>query len=291
MSLPDLLPLLALIAAGLALVIPSAALASHMDILLAALVLVTALDIDPRRLLGIGERARALLFLAIVPLLALGAGAWALAHLAHGPERDGTLALGLAPAEVASVGLIGLMGGASELAVAVLAVSMALSAAIGPPALVLLGHSSHGASAGPLIARFALVVIAPLAAGLWLRGALPGLARRERALSALSSLIVVALIFAALSATHAGLGTAVLVSLAFLAVSSLVAGAAVWGFGHRIDPSLVLTIGMRDFAVAAALAAAAFGDRAAQVAGVYGTLMLIAGATATSMARRRRRRP
>jgi predicted Na+-dependent transporter len=35
---------------------------------------------------------------------------------------------------------------------------------------------------------------------------------------------------------------------------------------------------MRDFAVAAALATEAFGPRAAVVAGVYGVLMLIAGA-------------
>jgi len=287
----DLLPLLAVIAAGLALLVPSAALASHVDLLLAALVLVTALDIDPRQLLGIAGHAPAILLLAVVPLLVLGAVAWALAQTVHGPVHDGTLALGFAPAEVASVGLIGLMGGASELAIAVLALSLALSALIGPPALVLLGHAGHGAEAGPLVGRFALVVIAPLGAGLFLRGALPGLARREAALSAASSLIVAGLIFASLSATHfAGLGSSVLVSLGFLGLSGLVAGAAVWLLGRHFERSLALTIGMRDFAVAAALAAAALGARAAQVAGIYGTLMLIAGAGATTLVRRARSR-
>ena len=57
-------------------------------------------------------------------------------------------------------------------------------------------------------------------------------------------------------------------------------------FAGRFNPTLALTIAMRDFAVAAALAAAAFGPRAAQVAGIYGTLMLIAGATATTVVRR-----
>lgn len=41
-----------------------------------------------------------------------------------------------------------------------------------------------------------------------------------------------------------------------------------------------LTIGMRDFAVAAALASQAFGTRASAVPGVYGVLMLLAGAAA-----------
>jgi predicted Na+-dependent transporter len=42
---------------------------------------------------------------------------------------------------------------------------------------------------------------------------------------------------------------------------------------------------MRDFAVAAALAAEAFGPRAAVVAGVYGVLMLIAGAALAARVR------
>ena len=60
---------------------------------------------------------------------------WGLSQLVHGDTRDGVLALGLAPAEVASVGLIGLMGGATELALAVLTVSLVLSALAGPPVL------------------------------------------------------------------------------------------------------------------------------------------------------------
>ena len=107
-----------------------------------------------------------------------------------------------------------------------------------------------------------------------------------------SSLIVVLLIYASLSDTHGDkLGTAALVSAAFLGVSALLAAGSVRAFGHRFDRRLALTIGMRDFAVAAALATAAFGPRAAQVAGVYGTLMLIAGATVTAIVRRRQRRP
>jgi predicted Na+-dependent transporter len=53
---------------------------------------------------------------------------------------------------------------------------------------------------------------------------------------------------------------------------------------------LVLTIAMRDFAVAAALATAAGGSRAARVAGVYGVLMLLVGAAFTGLVRRHARR-
>ena len=41
-----------------------------------------------------------------------------------------------------------------------------------------------------------------------------------------------------------------------------------------------LVIGLRDFAVAAALAAQAFGPAAATVCGVYGVLVLLVGAAA-----------
>jgi predicted Na+-dependent transporter len=131
----------------------------------------------------------------------------------------------------------------------------------------------------------------PLVLGLLARGARPELARREAELSAASSLAVVLLVYASLSDTRGGeLTSAVLISAAFLALSAALAVGAMRVFRQRLDPSLALAIGMRDFAVAAALAAGAFGSGAAHVAGVYGVLMLIAGATVTAVARRRVRR-
>jgi predicted Na+-dependent transporter len=189
------------------------------------------------------------------------------------------------------VGLIGLLGGAAELGIAVLAVSLVLSAVAGPPALALLGGAGHAAHVLPLLARCALVVMLPLVLGLLARGARPELARREAELSVASSLAVVLLVYASLGDTRGGdVTSAALISAAFLALSALLAVAAVRSFGHRFDPSLALAIGMRDFAVAAALAAGAFGSAAAHVAGVYGVLMLLAGASVTTVVRRRVRR-
>jgi predicted Na+-dependent transporter len=289
--IPDLLPVLALIAAAMARVVPSSTLSSHVDVLLALLVLATALDIDPRQLLRVGARWRTILLLVVVPALALAGGGWLIAQLGHGETRNGVLALGFAPAEVASVGLIGLMGGAAELAVGVLALSLVLSALAGPPALAALGHASHGAHVLPLLGRFGLIVLLPLVIGLLLRGARPELAKREHELSVSSSIIVILLIFASLSDTHSGdLAGPTALSAAFLAFSGLLAALSLRTFGRRFEPTLALTIGMRDFAVAAALAQGAYGARAAQVAGIYGTMMLIAGATVTAVVRRIQRR-
>jgi predicted Na+-dependent transporter len=286
---PDLLPGLALIAAVLAYLLPSATVASRVDVLLGVLVLVTALDIDPRQLLAVSAQWRTIFLLAVVPLLALASGGWVLAQLVHGDVRNGVLALGLSPTEVASVGLIGLIGGSAELGIAVLAVSLVLSALVGPPALAVLGGAGHAAHVLPLLGRFALVVMLPLALGLLARGTRPELARREVELSVASSLTVVALIYASLSDARGGnLASAALLSAAFLAFSALLAVGTLCAFGRRFDRSLALAIGMRDFAVAAALAAGAFGAGAAHVAGVYGVLMLLTGASVTGVIRRAR---
>lgn len=252
---------------------------------------VTALDIDPRQLVAVHSHWRLVTLLSIVPLTLLALVAWGLAAFVHGSTRTGLLAMGLSPTEVASVGLIGLMGGLAEVAIAVLACSLVLSALLGGPLLGLLAGGAHHVDALALLGRFALVVIVPLAAGLLARGARPQLARREPELSAIASLLVAGLIYASLSATGGGaLASAIAVSAAFLLASALLALAALSLLSPGADRSLALTIGMRDFAVAAALAQASAGASAARVAGVYGVLMLLCGASITSVVRRGRRR-
>jgi bile acid:Na+ symporter, BASS family len=281
---PDALPVLALAAAGLARLVPSHAIADHVDLLLAALVLLTALDIDPRQLTELAGHVRTIVLLVVVPAFALAALGWLISRFVAGDLRDGVLALGFAPAEVASVGLIGLIGGMAEAAIAVVGLSLVVSAVAGPPLLAAIAGGAQAARPLALLGHFALIVLLPLLAGLVIRGLTPALARRDAEISLGSTLILLLLIFGSLTGTGAAtLGSALLVSVAFLSCSSLVAWVTQRTLSHRLDPPLALTIGMRDFAVAAALAAAAFGPRAAQVAGVYGTVMLIAAAIVSAL--------
>jgi bile acid:Na+ symporter, BASS family len=287
---PDALPVLALGAAGLARLIPSHAVADHVDLLLAALVLLTALDIDPQQLAELAGHVRTIVLLVIVPACALAALGWLISRCVTGDLRDGVLALGFAPAEVASVGLIGLIGGMAEAAIAVVGLSLVLSAVAGPPLLTAIAGGARAAQPLSLLGHFALIVLLPFLVGLVIRGLTPGLARRDAEISLGSTLTLLLLIFGSLTATGAAtLGSALLVSIAFLSLSAAVAWVTQRALSHRLDPPLALTIGMRDFAVAAALAAAAFGPGAAQVAGVYGTVMLVAAAIVSALMRRARR--
>lgn len=229
------------------------------------------------RLWALRRRPGPVLALSFGPPAVLAPLAWAVGRLFDGPVREGVLALGVAPTEVAAVGLVALAGADAVLALAVVAVSLVISAALGPVLLAALG-GSRDVDLARLLGSFALVVLVPLAAGLAARALRPGLARAEPEYAAGSALVVAALVYAALSGTAGDggdLGAAALAGAAFLAASAAVAALAL---REAHDRAPAFCVGMRDFAVAAALATQAFGPRAAVVAGVYGVLMLIAGA-------------
>jgi predicted Na+-dependent transporter len=291
---PRALTPLALVAAALALVVPSTQLAGHSDLLLAVLVLATALGISASELAGLRRHAGAVAALSVAPLLALAVLAWLIGRL-FGPDvRDGLLAVGLSSSEVAAVGLVALAGADATIALAAVTGSLVLAAIVGPVGIGLLaGRSGHGGS-GHLLVRFALVVILPLAVGVGLRSSRVA-ARRLRAVDpqrdGVAALAVAALVYAALSGTNGarGLGSALAASMLLLAAS-----AALGGLWWRLRPGTtavpgLLAIAMRDFAVAAALASQAFGGRAGAVPGVYGVVMLLAGSLAAGVLARNRR--
>jgi predicted Na+-dependent transporter len=230
------------VAALAALVAPSQTVAEHSELLLAALVLATALGIEPHRLVALRRRPGAVLALAVGPFLVLVPLAWAIGRLFDGAVRDGVAALG----------------------------------------------GSADVDLGPLLGSFALVVLLALATGLAARAGFPRLGRAEPEFGAIGALAIAALVYAALSGTaDAGggtLGAAVLAGAAFLAASAALAAIALRQAG---DATPAFCLGLRDFAVAAALAGQAFGPRAAVVAGVYGVMMLVAGAALAAVERRR----
>ena len=284
----------ALLAGLLALIRPSDALAENSDLILALLVLTTALGIAPERFSELARRWRLVLALSVVPFAVLAPTAWAMSHVFASPTREGVLALGLAPTEVAAGGLIALAGGDAALALAAVTGSLVVSALAGPLlAATLAGAEGAAGGTGELTVRFALVVIVPLVVGVGARALYPKLARLESELSATSTLTVVTLVYASLSgAGGASLGPALLGSAAFLTASAALAAAFFLLAGaHRggaYRSTVPLAVGMRDFAVAAALAAKAFGPPAAAVAGVYGVLVLVVGAAVATFLRRDR---
>jgi predicted Na+-dependent transporter len=283
-----LLPL-ALVAAGVAIVLPSEKAADRGDLVLAALVVLTALGIAPRALWELRSRWPAVLALSVAPLTVLVPLAWAISRLFDSPVREGALTLGLSSTEVAAVGLVALAGGDAALALGALAGSLIAAATVGPVLIGLLADPGASAGTGPLLGRFALVVLLPLAVGIAARAVRPRLARGEPWYAAGSTLAVVVLIYTAVSGNSAGedLPPALGASAAFLALSAILALAAARAVSPDRQSAVAFAVTLRDFAVAATLATQAFGTAAGTVGGVYGVLMLIAGALATAALRHR----
>jgi BASS family bile acid:Na+ symporter len=283
-----LLPL-ALAAVGLALLVPSEGVAARGDVVLAVLVALTALGIPSRELWGLRERWREVLVLSLAPFAVLVPLAWAISLLFDGPVREGVLTLGLSSTEVAAVGLVALAGGDAALTLGALAGSLVGAATVGPLLVGVLAADAATADSWALLGRFALVVLVPLAVGVGVRAVWPWLARGEPWFAAGSTLAVVVLIYASLSGADVGgdLVPAVVASAAFLALSGIPAVAWARSVSGPRRPAVAFAVGLRDFAVAATLATQAFAAPAGAVGGVYGVLMLIAGALATAVLRRR----
>jgi len=283
---PRRLTPLALGGAVLALLLPSGGVAAHSDLLLALLVLATALGISLADLRRLRLHARDVAVLSLAPLIVLTGAAWLVGQPFSAQVRHGLLAVGLSSSEVASVGLVTLAGGDATIALGAVTGSLTFAALAGPALIGVLAGGAAQVSSVSLLGRFALVVILPLALGVAVRSVRAAALRlkdldEER--EGVAALAVVALVYAALSGTEGAhhLGAAAVASGAFLLVSALLAGLWLRMRAGR-DSALpgALAIAMRDFAVAAALATQAFGTAAGAVPGVYGVLMLVCGTVA-----------
>ena len=297
---PELAAVLAAAIVGLAVPRPLAWLVARegINVLLFVLVLATAVTIDPRALRRLAAAWRRILAAVLVGVTILPALSWLVARLVPaGPLRDGVLVTGLAPCEIASVATTALAGGEAAVAAGVLIGSTLATVILAAPILTLeAGHS--GFSAGGVIANLAIVVALPLAIGIALRSWVPATARvlaggraetaaARTALAAVAALVALVASEVHVTAGYAAVAGALILFLAGTAVIGRVLGA---GSGPPTGSALLLTTSMRDFAIAAALAAAAFGAAAAAPLGLYGIAVLVWG-TAAAGALRARTRP
>jgi len=303
---PELAAVLVAAIVGLSVQRPLAWLAARqgIDVLLAILVFATAVTIDPAALRRAGAAWRHLLAAVAVGITVLPALSWSAARLvAPGPLRDGVLTVGLAPCEIASVATTALAGGEAAVAAGVLIGSTLATVALAGPILTLeAGAASSRAALSPagIMASLALIVALPLAVGLAAR-AVAGTGSpvvrllatpRAQSAASLTALISVAALVALvasevhLTASYAAVAAALVL---FLLASALVGRALGARTTRPARAGLLLTTSMRDFAIAAGLATAAFGPAAAAPLGLYGIAVLIWGVALAGALRHRTR--
>lgn len=288
---PELLAVLAAAILGLSVRPPLAWAADHrgISILLAVLVFATAVTIEPAALRRLTSAWRPLLAALAAGIIVLPALSWAVSRIvAAGPLRDGVMTVGLAPCEIASVATTAMAAGEAALSAGVLIGSTLITIVASGPVLAL--ESGHaGVHPGRIIASLALVVALPLFAGIALRARTTLTARAERAANATAVAAVSALValIAAEVQLSARYSVVALALVAFLAGSALTGWLLGAGSRRPAGVAVLLTTSMRDFAVAAGLATAAFGTAAAAPLGLYGIFVLVWGTAAAGILRRR----
>jgi BASS family bile acid:Na+ symporter len=278
---PELLLVLCAAGIGLAVSRPLRWLDSHQGInaFLAVLVFATAVTVPIDALGRLAARWRRLAVALVAGATVLPAVSWVASRIVSaGPLRNGIMAVGLAPCEIASVATTALAGGDPAIAAAVLIGSTVLSVAT---AGAILSLEASGAQVHPLhiLVNLAVVVALPLAAGLLLR-AKAGItggreaAARKTATAALGVLVALVAAQVNLATTYVAVFAAIVIIIGVSAGLGLALGRATT---TDLSIPLLLTSSMRDFAIAAGLASTAFGASAAAPLGLYGVLVIVWG--------------
>ncbi|HEY1346934.1 MAG TPA: bile acid:sodium symporter [Streptosporangiaceae bacterium] len=286
-----LLPLVLIVAAlGVALPAPGRWLDEGGAILitLAVLVFCTGSSVTFGDIRGMRAAAGRMALVLAATTVILPVLAWLASRLVSGPAlQGGVLAAGVAPAEVASVALTGMAGGEVAVAAGLLVASTLLTVLLAGPILALLGAHSAVSQLG-LLATLALVVALPLIAGCAMR-TLDPFGGRERALIEIlgtASLLVLLWEISSELRLHASDGRVALALLAFLAGAGVLGWLLARGAPPGRRTAVVLPTTMRDFAVAAGIAASAFGIAAAAPLGIYGVMVLVFGAITVYVSKR-----
>ena len=255
-------------------------------ITLAVLVFSTGASMTFREMSAIRTAAARLAVVLPVSTVVLPVLAWLASHLVSGTAlRGGILCAGVAPAEVASVGLTGLAAGEAALAAGLLVASTVVTVLLAGPILSIAGARPAVSQAG-LLVTLALVVALPLIAGSALRSADPFGGRERPVTRMLGTASLLVLLWEVASQLKLSVSdTSVLLALlAYLAGGVALGWVLSIGTSRGRRVAIVLPTAMRDFAVAAGIATSAFGAAAAAPLGIYGVLVLILGTVAVANA-------
>jgi BASS family bile acid:Na+ symporter len=289
-----LLFVLVVAAAGVALPGPGrmAAAGDGIDAALAVLVFATGLSLRLADLAAVRTAWRRVALALAVSTAALPALAWAASRLIGDPVlRAGMLTVGVAPAEVATVALCVIAGGEAAVSAVILAASTLVAVLAAGPVLALAGAAAT-VPAASLLGTLALVVALPLAAGIGLRAVWAPGARASAAvrIGTVAALLILLWQVASQIRLDAGYLQVSAALAAFLAGSALLGGLLSVRLPAGRAVAVLLPVGLRDFAVAAGIAATAFGPAAAAPLGVYGVFVLVTG-SAIALSAGRRGRP
>ena len=261
-----------------------------LDAALAALVLVTALTIPLSRMLELRQRSRRLLAALAASTVVLPVLSWAVARLVTTASlRRGVTVVGVAPAEIASVAATSLAGGDPSVAAVLLVASTLVTVAGAGVALRALGGAAQ-LDAGGLLGHLALIVGAPMLVGLVVRARVPAVAvgrgpahpRVPRA--GHGPRVARRVPGPAVERVRRGGGRALL----FLAGSVVLGAVLGWRATPPVATAVLLSTSMRDFAIAAGIAVAAFGVSASAPLALYGVLVLVWGLLVAARGRARR---
>ena len=274
---------------------PARLIVSHsgLDACLAVLVFVTALSIPISAFASLGSHLRRIGVAIVAGMLVLPALAWVVSRLVvAGALRHGVLVVGLAPTEIASDAAVSLAGGDATVAACVLVVTTMITVGGAGLALRLLGEAAN-LDALSLLGHLALIVGAPMIIGVFVRARVARLARFEDSLARLSIALVTLLVWLVasqvrLSRSYVGVAGALLL---FLAGSAALGAALAWRAPKPVATAVLLSTSMRDFAIAAGVAVAAFGASSSAPLGLYGVLVILWGMAVATRNRLRARVP
>jgi predicted Na+-dependent transporter len=287
------LVLLVLAAAAAGLAAPTAGRAvsagNGIDVALAVLVFATGLSLRVADLAAVRTAWRRIAVVLAVSTVVLPALAWAASQLIGDPVlRSGMQTVGVAPAEVATVALCAIAGGEAAVCAVLLVASTIVTVLAAGPVLSLLGAAVSVSSAG-LLGTLVAVVALPLAAGVALRAAWSPGQRVDAVVRMVTVAALLLLLWQVASQIRldAAYTRVIIALIVYIAASAVLGTVLATGLPGGRATAVVLPVAMRDFAVAAGIAAAAFGPAAAAPLGAYGVLVLLGGSAVTMFTRRR----